>query len=73
MSEELTIALENFAMRPRDRAWFIPLLLSGEIPNLEIGGGRTLRDIQWVELNDLVWEQAVLRVLLVVASQDCKA
>lgn len=52
MNEELMLALDELRKRPQDRAWFLPLRLDDcEIPALRIGGGDTLRDIQWVNLH----------------------
>ena len=46
MNEELTIAIEELRQRPIDQAWFIPVKLNErEIPDLDIGGGETLRDL----------------------------
>ena len=51
MNVELTIAVEQLRYRPTDRAWFIPVLFKGgTVPDRPIGGGETLRDIQWIEL-----------------------
>lgn len=52
MNEELNLAIEELRKRFRERAWFIPVLLSGEIPDWEIMPGKTLRDIQWVRLDE---------------------
>lgn len=65
MNEELHLAVEE--VRQRGNApWFIPILLSGEVPDLPIGGGRTLRDIQFVDLTGDNWNagmEALLRVV----------
>lgn len=55
-NEELIIAIEQLRIRnPRD-SWLIPVRLSDcEIPDLSIGAGRTLRNLQRV---DLFGEQA---------------
>ncbi len=51
MNEELALAIEQIRKYQRNRIWFIPVLLSNcYIPNYSIGGGETLRDIQWVDL-----------------------
>ena len=51
MNEELTIAIEELHQRPIDQAWFIPVKLNEcEIPDRDIGGGETLRDLQYVNL-----------------------
>ena len=51
MSEELKVAIEELHRRPVDKAWFIPVKLNEcEIPDIDIGGGETLQDIQYVDL-----------------------
>ena len=66
MNEELVIAIEELRKRPRDRAWFIPVLLSpGSLPKLDIGAGKTLHSIQYVELYG-DWEQGVGRLLAAI-------
>lgn len=62
MNEELNIAIEELRKRFRSRAWFIPVLLSGKIPDWEIMPGRTLRDIQWVRL-DVDWDSGMRSIL----------
>ncbi len=58
MNEELTIAIEEIRLRG-DSTWFIPVLLSGEVPNRAIGGGRTLRHIQFVNLAPEHWSEGI--------------
>ncbi len=66
MNIELAIAVEELRQRPTDRAWFIPILFEGgTVPDRPIGGGETLRDIQWVDLCE-DWESGVQRVMQVV-------
>ena len=49
MSEELTLAVERLREKPADTVWFIPVKLNEcEIPDIDIGGGATLRDIQYI-------------------------
>ena len=68
MNEELTVAIEELRQRPTDRAWFIPVVLSGSgVPDRDIGGGETLRDIQWVDLSS-DWSRGVQKILEVVAA-----
>jgi hypothetical protein len=51
MYEEITTAVEVLRETPADRAWFIPVRLdSCEVPEIEVGAGVTLRDLQWVDL-----------------------
>jgi hypothetical protein len=51
MREELLIAIEELRQRPFDSGWFLPVLLSPcEVPELAIGAGRTLSDLQFIRL-----------------------
>lgn len=66
MNEEITLAIEELRRRPTDRAWFIPVKLSEcEIPDRVIGGGETLRSIQWVELYK-DWGRGIKNLLSVI-------
>ena len=66
MNEELVTAIEELRLRPADQAWFIPVLLDGvEVPDRPIGGGETLRSLQWVALHD-DWERGVSSILSVI-------
>jgi hypothetical protein len=49
--EELTLAIEQLRLRPADDAWLIPVRLDDcEVPDRDIGGGRTLTSIQRADL-----------------------
>ena len=63
MNEEITLAIERLRQAPRSRAWFIPVLFSGEVPNWRIGAGETLHNIQWVELNEINWDKGIQQIL----------
>ena len=66
MNEELLLAVEELRLRPFNRAWFIPVILSATaIPPLDIGAGKTLRDLQWVDLSG-DWDKGFLRILRVM-------
>ena len=66
MNEELTIAIDALRQRPTDRAWFIPVKLNEcEIPDRDIGGGETLRDLQHVNLYE-DWDSCIRRIVKVV-------
>jgi len=56
-NEELFRAVKALRSRPspKDQTWFIPVLLSGEIPDYEIGGGRTIRDLNCIDLSSKKW------------------
>lgn len=63
MNEELTLAIEEIRLRPRDTSWFIPIVLSGRVPDWDIGAGRTLRDIQWIDFAEQSWEKGTNKLL----------
>ena len=68
MSEELTLAVEKLRERPFDKVWFIPVKLNEcEIPDVDIGGGATLRDLQYVNLYE-DWEAGLQRIVNVMQS-----
>jgi class 3 adenylate cyclase len=72
MNVELAIAVEQLALRPADRAWFIPVILKGgRVPDRPIGGGETLRDLQWVDLNQ-DWDEGLRRILGVLCPEPLK-
>ena len=49
--EELTLAIEEIRKRSPEASWFMPVRLDDcEIPDLDIGGGKTLRSIQRADL-----------------------
>jgi hypothetical protein len=50
-NEELTLAIEQLRLRPLDDPWLIPVRLDEcDIPDRDIGGGRTLNSIQRCDL-----------------------
>jgi HEAT repeat protein len=62
MNEELVEAIEELRLRPANRNWFIPVLLSPcEVPEMSIGAGDTLHSIQSVALYES-WDAGVLRI-----------
>jgi hypothetical protein len=66
MNEELTLAIDVLRKRPTDRAWFIPVVFSGDsVPDRDIGAGETLRDLQWVDLSH-EWDDGIRRILDVI-------
>ena len=73
MYEELNLAVEEMRLRPKDRAWFIPLKLNQcEVPDWDIGGGETLSDIQYLELfTD--WEKSIASLVSVIKDASQKA
>jgi DNA-binding NtrC family response regulator len=72
MHEELNQAIEELRMRPKDRAWFIPVKLNEcEIPDWDIGGGESFSDIQYLELfRD--WEKSIVTLVSVIKNANQK-
>jgi hypothetical protein len=63
MNEELTLATEEFRMRPPGATWLIPARLDDvEVPDWDLGGGRTLGDLNYASLfgDDYAAEVAAL-------------
>jgi hypothetical protein len=60
MNEELTLAVEEFRMRPPGRTWIVPLRFDdGELPEWDLGAGRMLSDLNYVDMfGDRLTEEA---------------
>jgi hypothetical protein len=66
-NEELNLAIEELRLRSTDQAWFVPVNLTDAVlPDREIGGGRRLGDLQWVDLA-ADWYAGVRRIAQLVA------
>lgn len=66
---ELLLAAEEYRLRPPDRPWIIPVRLSDcEVPSFDLGGGRSLASLHWVDLFGGRWEEGCAR--LVAAIRD---
>lgn len=62
MNEELTLAIEELRSRPTSRAWFIPVIVAGgDVPDRLISPGESLRDLQWVNLDEN-WDDGLARI-----------
>ena len=63
MQKELSIAIEKLQQKPIDRVWFIPIKLNEcEIPDINIGEGETLQDLQYVNLYE-DWNTGIEQIL----------
>ncbi|MGH3435248.1 MAG: toll/interleukin-1 receptor domain-containing protein [Sciscionella sp.] len=64
MNEELIIAIEQLRLMPRNRRWFVPIMLETcEIPDLPIGPGETFSEfIQYADFS-VNWDKAIRAVL----------
>ena len=49
--EELTLAVDQLRLRRPGEPWIIPVRFDDiAVPDTDIGGGRTLRNLQWIDL-----------------------
>ena len=66
MNQELTFAIDELHQRSPDQIWFIPVKLNEcEIPDRDIGGGKTLQALQYVNLYEN-WDDSIQRILKVI-------
>ena len=66
MNQELTFAIDELNQRSPDQIWFIPVKLNEcEIPDRDIGGGKTLQALQYVNLYEN-WDDSIQRILKVI-------
>lgn len=51
MNEELALAVDQFRLRPPGHVWLLPVRLDDcDLPNYDLGGGRTLNSLQRIDL-----------------------
>ena len=51
MNEELTLAVDEFRLRPPGRPWLIPVRFDdGDIPEWDLGAGRMMSDLNYADL-----------------------
>jgi hypothetical protein len=63
MFEELVWAVEEYQQRNPERPWIIPVLFDAvDPPDLDLGAGRSLSDLQWVRL-DRDWDREIARLV----------
>ena len=62
--EELILAIEQLRLRSPDLPWLIPVRLDDcSVPELDIGAGRTLRRLHWVDLFGDRWDKSCERLV----------
>jgi hypothetical protein len=72
MNEELTLAIEELRQRPHDQSWFIPIKLNKcQIPDRQIGGGETLRCLQYADLYE-DWDDGIKCLLNLIKPNPYK-
>lgn len=63
-NEELALAVDQLRLRRPSQPWLIPVRLDDvPVPDLEIGGGRTLDFLQRVDLIGSTWDQGAARLV----------
>jgi formylglycine-generating enzyme required for sulfatase activity len=63
MNDELTLAIEKLRQRSLNHTWFIPVLLSKcDIPDRDIGDGKSLRSVHAVKLYEN-WHDNVRKIV----------
>lgn len=73
MNEELLVAIDILRKKHFDSGWFIPIKLSEcEIPEMDIGAGKTLNDIQCLNLYK-DWETGLQRLIDVIKREESPA
>ena len=66
-NEELALIIDEMRMRPASQPWIIPIRLGDcEIPDLDIGGGRTLRSIERADIFGASTETGIQRLITAV-------
>lgn len=51
MNEELALAIDQFRLRPPGHVWLLPVRLDDcDLPDYDLGGGRTLNSLQRIDL-----------------------
>ena len=70
MNEELIIAIEKLRQRHPGREWFIPIKLNEcELPDIDIGRGKTLEDITYVKLYEN-WKDGIQRIVKIIQPES---
>jgi hypothetical protein len=68
-NEELILAVEQMRLRRTGQAWLIPVRFTDcDVPDLDLGGGRTLDSLQRVDLFRGSWERGSARLVAAVLS-----
>lgn len=64
LSEELAWAVEQYRRRPRDTPWLIPVRLTDSpLPRIDLGEGRTLESLNWLNLFGDLWDDGIARLV----------
>lgn len=70
MNKELLLAVDILTTKPYDSGWLIPIKLSPcEIPDIDIGGNKTLRDIQYLNFHE-DWNKETERLIDIIKREE---
>jgi hypothetical protein len=69
MNEQLNIAVEQLRQMPRNRQWFMPVMLEKcDLPDHPIGPGETIADsLQFIDFS-ADWDEAFRRLVSALGS-----
>lgn len=66
-NEELLLAVEEFRLRPPTTTWLIPVRFEEcDLPEYDLGAGRTLKSLQRVDLIEDNWDMGAARLVAAV-------
>lgn len=66
-NEELIVAVEQMRQMPPGRPWLLPIRLADcDVPEFELGAGRTLASLQRVDLFGDLWQTGTARLVAAV-------
>ena len=64
-NEEITLAVDEFRKRPPGQTWLIPVRFDdGEVPEWDLGAGRTLRNLHYADLFGDTYDQHVIQLVV---------
>ena len=64
MNEEITLAVEEYRLRPPGRPWLFPIRFDGSpLPEWDLGAGRTLGDLNWADLHGEVYTTEIVKLV----------
>ena len=70
MNEELLLGVDILRTKPYNSGWLIPIKLSPcEIPQLDIGAGKTLQDLQYLNFYE-DWDTEIKRLIDVIKREE---
>jgi hypothetical protein len=72
--DELAVAVDQMRLRPPGKVWLIPVRFDDcQLPDVELGFGRTLATLQWVDLFGSERDLAVARLNRVIQPRFAEA